>query len=55
MLYDLFHGRLFKYQPNDTRKMIYMLIVTTLPLFGFVLIMEMKTNGFVMQDSNPNI
>ncbi|MBQ6850774.1 MAG: undecaprenyl-diphosphate phosphatase [Oscillospiraceae bacterium] len=44
MLYDLFHGRLFKYQPNDTRKMIYMLIVTTLPLFGFVLIKDFITS-----------
>ena len=44
ILYDLFHGRLFKFRPNDTRKMIYMLIVTTLPLFGFVLIKDFITS-----------
>lgn len=44
ILYDLFHGRLFKYQPNDNRKMIYMLIITTLPLFGFVLIKDFITS-----------
>ncbi len=44
MLYDLFHGRLMKIQPNRTRKMIYMLIVTTIPLFGFVLIKDFITS-----------
>ncbi len=44
MLYDLFHGRLTKIKPNRTRKMIYMLVVTTLPLFGFVLIKDFITS-----------
>ncbi|MBQ7903347.1 MAG: undecaprenyl-diphosphate phosphatase [Oscillospiraceae bacterium] len=44
MLYDLFHRRLFGRQPNRTRKMIYMLVVTTLPLFGFVLIKDFITS-----------
>ena len=44
MIYDLFKGRLFKTRPNNTRKMIYMLIVTTLPLFGFVLIKDFITS-----------
>ena len=44
MLYDLFHGRMHKVSPNNTRKMIYMLVVTTLPLFGFVLIKDFITS-----------
>ena len=44
MLYDLFHGRMHKISPNNTRKMIYMLVVATLPLFGFVLIKDFITS-----------
>ena len=44
ILYDLFHGRLAKVTPNKDRKMIYMLVVTTIPLFGFVLIKDFITS-----------
>lgn len=44
ILYDLFHRRLFEYRPNENRKMIYMLVITTLPLFGFVLIKDLITS-----------
>lgn len=44
IVYDLFHRRLFGRQPNQLRKMIYMLVVTTLPLFGFVLIKDFITS-----------
>ena len=44
MLYDFFHGRLFGRQPNELRKMIYMLVITTLPLFGFVLVKDFITS-----------
>ena len=44
ILYDLFHGRLAKVSPNNDRKMIYMLVVTTIPLFGFVLIKDFITS-----------
>ena len=44
MIYDLFKGRLFKVKPSNNRKMIYMLILTTLPLFGFVLIKDFITS-----------
>jgi len=44
MLADLFRGKLLKEKPNPTRKMIYMLVVTTLPLFGFVLIKDFITS-----------
>lgn len=44
MLYDLLHGRLFGRQPNELRKMIYMLVITTLPLFGFVLVKDFITS-----------
>ena len=44
ILYDLFHGRLAKITPNRNRRMIYMLIVTTIPLFGFVLIKDFITS-----------
>ncbi len=44
MIADLFKGRLFKTKPNENRMMIYMLIVTTLPLFGFVFIESFLTS-----------
>ncbi len=44
MIYDLFHGRLTRIRPTATRSMVYMLIVTTLPLFGFVLIKDFITS-----------
>jgi len=44
MIYDLFHGRLFKVRPTETRAMVYMLVLTTLPLFGFVLIKDFITS-----------
>ena len=44
MIYDLFHGRLFRYTTDNNRLTIIMLIVTTLPLFGFVLIKDFITS-----------
>ncbi len=44
MVYDLFHGRLFRTRPTYMRSMVYMLIITTLPLFGFVLIKDFITS-----------
>ncbi len=44
MLYDLFHGRLFKFAPDNNRAMIFMIIIVTLPLFGFVFIKDFITS-----------
>ena len=41
---DFFHKRLKGQKPNQARMMIYMLVVTTLPLFGFVLIKDFITS-----------
>lgn len=41
---DFFRGRLKDKKPNRSRMMIYMLVVTTLPLFGFVLIKDFITS-----------
>lgn len=47
---DLFAGKLRNTRPNENRMMIYMLVVSTLPLFAFVLIKDFIT-GFA-QDSD---
>lgn len=44
MIYDLFHRRLSFTRVSQTRAMVYMLIITTLPLFGFVLIKDFITS-----------
>lgn len=44
VLYDLFHRRLSAVRPSQTRCMVYMLIIATLPLFGFVLIKDFITS-----------
>ncbi len=44
MLSDLFKGQLFKAKLTENRMMIYMLILTTLPLAGFVLIQDFITS-----------
>lgn len=41
---DLLHKRLKSTKPSQVRMMIYMLVVTTLPLFGFVLIKDFITS-----------
>lgn len=41
---DLLHKRLKSTKPSQARMMIYMLVVTTLPLFGFVLIKDFITS-----------
>ncbi len=40
MLSDLFKGQIFKTKATEDRMMIYMLIVTTIPLLGFVFIKD---------------
>ena len=42
--YDFFHRRLKSTHPSEMRCMVYMLIITTLPLFGFVLIKDFITS-----------
>ncbi|MBR5521109.1 MAG: undecaprenyl-diphosphate phosphatase [Oscillospiraceae bacterium] len=44
IIYDLFHRRLSITRVTQTRAMVYMLIVTTLPLVGFVLIKDFITS-----------
>ncbi len=44
IIYDLFHRRLKSNRPTAMRSMVYILIVTTLPLFGFVLIKDFITS-----------
>ena len=44
MIYDLFHRRLSFTRVTQTRAMVYMLVITTLPLFGFVLIKDFITS-----------
>ena len=50
MISDLFSGKLFKSKSSENRMTIYMLILTTLPLFGFVFIKDIIT-GFA-EDSD---
>ncbi len=44
MLSDLFKGKLFERKPTEDRMMIYMLIVTTIPLLAFVFIKDFITS-----------
>ena len=44
IIYDLFHRRLSHSRPTQMRSMVYMLIVTTLPLFAFVLVKDFITS-----------
>lgn len=41
---DFFKGRLFGRRPSEMRMMVYMLVLTTIPLFGFVLIKDFITS-----------
>lgn len=40
MVGDFFRGRLFKIKANENRKMIYMVVLATVPLLAFVLIKD---------------
>ncbi len=44
MLSDLFKGKLFKAKLTENRMMIYMIILTTLPLAGFIFIKDFITS-----------
>ena len=44
IIYDLFHRRLSHSRPTQMRSMVYMLIVTTLPLVAFVLVKDFITS-----------